>query len=241
MTKTKLRINIVGHLIYPLDSKLLISWDSEIIDINNTINEYKLPANSDGLNWEFTDELLEEYITKNFDDDFLVAIVNVPLEGNYYTRRLSNNRVVISTFQTYEILRAANIPIENFILHRIYVYSILYKKYSRIPDYSVSNSHDETRGCLFDMNPYKEELIHSSSKPIVCEDCYIKQSHEGVPTDYLKQVRKELKRIRKSTFYIISDFVKQYPILTISISVFFGILLNIFSNWLYDLLTIFNK
>lgn len=208
MTKIKVKIIILGHLIYPLNSKLLANWNSKVIDINSDINEYKLPADSDGVNWEFTDELLDRHVTKDFEEDFLLAIVNVPLQENYYTRRLSHNRVAITMFQIYEILQSANIPVENFILHRIYVYSILRKKYSRIPDYTVSNSHDETRGCLFDMNPYKEELVYSSSKPIICDDCYIKQAHEGVPIDFLDQVRKELKKIHKGTFYVISDFIK---------------------------------
>jgi len=241
MNKIKVKIITVGYLIKPIDIQFLTNWKSNVIDVNPNIEEYKLPSNSDGRDWEFTDELLDKFISKRFEEDFTLAIVNVPIEDNYYTRRLTNNRVVATYFQVYEILRQENIPIENFIIHRIYTYSILFKKYGEIPLYNVSNSHDETRGCLFDMNPYKNDLIHSSEKPIICDDCYTKQSQEGVPTNFLSTIRKELKKIKKSTYHVIAGFVKEKPILAIIISFIFGLILNLTSSWVWELITKANE
>lgn len=91
------------------------------------------------------------------------------------------------------------------------------------------------------MNPYKNELIHSSENPIICDDCFAKQSQEGVPTNFLSTIRKELKRINKSTYHRIADFVKKKPILTIIISIVFGIIINLTSSWIWDLITKSNE
>lgn len=239
MSKINVKIILLGHLKRPINKLFFKNWRSKIIQIEPEINRYLLNFNSDSDGWIFSDTLLEEYMNSinniNFSDGFLVAIVNVPLEKNYYTRRLSNNRIVITMHEIYSVLENDNIPFENLILHRIYAYSILYKRYGRIPDHRVRNSHDETRGCLFDMNPYKEDLVYSSRKPIFCDECNSQQTQNGVPVDFIYNVRSEIKKIRKSIFHQILDFVKKHPIISIIISALFAILIEFISNFLYDL------
>lgn len=234
MEKIKVKIIVLGHLKRPLKTEILRKWKSDIIDINSDINHYTLNSNSDKGPWLFSDENLSKQIPTDFNENFLVVIVNVPLENNYYTRRLTGNRIVITMHDIYSILENDNIIFENLIIHRIYAYSILYKRYKKIPDHTIKNSHDETRGCLFDMNPYKEDIIYSSRKPIFCDSCYSNQTQNSVPIDFLNSVRKEIKKIRKSNYYLIEGFIKKNPEWSIALSILAAFLINLLSTIFWE-------
>jgi hypothetical protein len=60
------------------------------------IENYSLEADSDGLNWDYFDSTMLDQIPKTFDGDFLLALTNIPLEQNWYARRLA-----IAKFYSY--------------------------------------------------------------------------------------------------------------------------------------------
>src|SRR5208283_5115351 len=51
------------------------------------------------------------------------CIVNVPIQDNWYSRRLGNNQVVFTFHQINEFLEHFNIPIENVIYRLLYAYT----------------------------------------------------------------------------------------------------------------------
>jgi hypothetical protein len=166
---------------------------------------------------------------------------NVPIEANWYSRRLENNQIVFTFSQIREFLTWENIPLENAILRALYAYTLLYRRSeNRIPDFGEAPSftHDETRGCLFDMNGIKSDLVESCNMPAVCGECEERLRNERVSTQTIKTVQKEIRKIRKHLYYRAFDFVKAKPVIALAISSVFAIILGIagslIASYIYD-------
>ena len=233
MTKLKIKLAKLGHIPFSLNEKKLKSWKSDIFSIDKTIDEYMFQLDSDTEFWGYSDKTLEKELSKNSDFDFLLTITNVPLEDDYYARRFSGNRIVITFADISDYLRYENLKFENYILRNIYRYSLVYLMYDkRIPLMSEDTNftHDDTRGCIFDFNGNKSELIYSLDKPVICNDCKSKlngQVKEKVPTQIITTAEKEIKKIKKGAFIGLSDFVKGNPLLSLILTFVAGVLIII--------------
>lgn len=101
----------------------------------------------------------------------------------------------------------------------------------------TSYAHDETRGCLFDMNASKMDAVHSCHRPIICEYCISKLKEASVSNETISTVQTEIGRIRKPLFIRMSDFVRKHPLWSIAISLltalFIGILGSLLASLLY--------
>lgn len=240
MTKTRIKIGVIGYLPFDFNRDVFTNWKSDIIEIDNQIEEYHFNnIDSDTFSWGYSDELLNEELPKNFDGDFFIGITYVPIEDNYYARRLEKNRVVLSYFEMYQILKQENIPVENLLLRIIYAYFLVYHRNAKqIPPQNnwLGFTHDDTRGCLFDMNGNKSDVIFSLDQPKVCDTCTTKIRSEKVSDNCINSVKKEILKIKKREYYKIIEFIKDKPLISIGISANFGILLNIISSYLYELL-----
>ena len=241
MPKTRITVASVGHMPADFNRQKLKEWDSSVFEIADDIESYSLTCDSDGLGWEFTDEALENVLPKKFNGDFLIAIVNVPIELNWYARRLSENRVVFSFHEIKEILRFSNIPLENVICRLLYAYTLLYKRSgNRIPEAAerTNFTHDETRGCLFDMNGIKTDVVYSCHNPVICPDCVERLRREKVTDETIEKCQKEIRRIRKAQFYRITDFIKQHPLWSLAISaataIILGALGSVLGSYVYE-------
>ncbi len=244
MPKLKIKIVSIGHLPTNFDKSKIEKWNSALFAIQGKIESYTLNNNSDGPNWEFLDETLLNEIPNNFDGDFIIALVNVPLELNWYSRRLGENKIVFTFHEINEILQFSNIPIENIIYRILYAYSLVYKCHNnQIPDDSeISNfTHDETRGCLFDMNGLKTDVVNSCHNPIICPDCIDRLNKGKISKESISKTQQEISKIKKTLFYRISDFVKEYPIWVLIISslsaIFLGAIGSTIGSYIYDVLT----
>lgn len=245
MNKTKITVATVGHMPAEFDKRKIANWESCVFSIVGEIENYSLNAESDGNNWEYTDSNLDSVLPKEFPGEFLIAIVNVPLEDNWYSRRLKNNRVVFTTHEIKDILQFFNIPLENAIYRLLYAYTLYFRRNgSNIPilnEKSTGFTHDETRGCLFDMNGIKTDIHYSCDNPIICPECIEGLKKDRVSTELIMQVQKELSKIRKPLFYRILSFIKAHPILSLSISLLTALLVGIsgsfIASYLYELAT----
>ncbi|WP_350597954.1 hypothetical protein [Pseudomonas sp. 65/3-MNA-CIBAN-0223] len=221
MSKIKITVATIGHMPAEFQKRKLKEWNSSIFEVIGEIENYSLNCQSDGDDWEFTDAALENVLPTNFNGDFLVSIVNVPIEGNWYTRRLTSNRVVFSLHEIKDILGLSNIPLENAIYRLFYAYLLLYKRSGdRIPTNAESTSftHDETRGCIFDMNGIKTDITHSCHKPILCSSCVERSRQEKVSSETIEKCQSEINRIQKDLFYRMTDFIRQHPVWSLAIS-----------------------
>ncbi len=244
MSKVRIKLVTIGHLPLEFQVQKITKWKSSIFEIVDGFDNYALRCDSDGTDWEFSDQLIKKQLPENFDADFMISIVNVPIEDNWYSRRLSNNQVVFTFHQIKEILEHYNIPLENVIYRLLYAYTLLYRSSeNRIPDFedALEFTHDETRGCLFDMNGIKTDLIASCHKPQICEECQERLRQKKVSKSDIGNAQKEIKKIQKDLYYKILGHIKRHPIWTLTISSLFalslGILSSILGSYVYSYLT----
>jgi len=219
--KIKISIATLGHLPAEFDRNKIAQWQSSVFEIAGDIESYTLNRDSDIDGWGFSDAALEGEVPKNFDGDIFIAITSVPLELNWYTRRLSSNRLVFTFYEIKEILGHFQIPLENIVYRVLYAYALIYRRNgNRVPlSGELTNfTHDETRGCIFDMNGNKIDIVHSCHEPIICSDCVERARRERVTDETLQKAQKELKTIKKPLFFRMADFIRIHPIWALIIS-----------------------
>lgn len=241
MDKVRIKLVTIGDL--PLHQGLIrvSAWKSDVFELAGEIENFALRCDSDSDGWVFSDALLKDQLPVHTGADFLIAIVNVPIEENWYSRRLGDNQIVFTFSQIKEFLAWESIPLENAILRVLYAYSLLYRRSgNRIPSFGEAPSftHDETRGCLFDMNGIKSDLVESCNKPVVCAECEERLRNERVSTQTIKTVQREIRKIRKHLYYRALDFVKAKPLVALAVSSAFAILLGVagslIASYIYD-------
>lgn len=244
MNKVKIKLVSIGHLPLGFQSKKVENWESTTFEIVGEIDNFALRCDSDGYDWEFSDTLVKQQLPESSEADFMIAIVNVPIEDNWYSRRLGDNQVVFTFHQISQILEHYNIPLENVIYRLLYAYTLLYRRAgNKIPDFGEAPgfTHDETRGCLFDMNGIKTDLIVSCHNPKVCDECQERLKQERVSQSDINNTQKDIKRIKKDLYYRILDVIKKHPIWALVLSsifaLFLGVLGSIIGSYTYDYLT----
>jgi hypothetical protein len=229
MKPTKISIATIGEMPFNFNTSKVKAWKSSIFEITGTIDNYALTVDADGEDWQFTDNNLSRVLPETGDSDFLFAIVNIPLELNWYTRRLSGDRVVFTFHEMKDILSLQNIPLENLVMRVLYAYAFAYRSHeSRIPlsEERTNFTHDETRGCLFDMNGIKTDVAHSCDSPVICSDCVERLKQKKVSNSSISKAQSEIKKIRKPLFFRVTSFVKLHPILSLVASSLIAILLG---------------
>jgi len=233
MDKIKIRVITLGHVPYSLNIDKIKKWDSELFEIVDT-GSYIINSDSDLLGWSFSDDNIEKQLPNRGNEDVLLAITNVPIEDNYFARRLSDNKVCLTYKDMTEILMFNNIPLENLVLRTLYAISFVYRRYeNRIPPISekgVHFTHDETKGCIFDMCGIKTDIVYSLDRPKLCHNCVGNLTSNRIDTNIVNCVQNELKKIRKAKYYRIFDWIKKRPIGALIISIIGGIFLGIISS-----------
>jgi hypothetical protein len=233
MDKLNIKVVAVGHLPPDFRRTNIPRWKSNLFELSGDIESFELTEDSDGPGWEYSDALLEDVVPNGNGQDFLVALTNVPLECNWYTRRLSGNRIVFTFHEIKEVLRHYQIPLENVVLRVLYAYSFVYlRNGNSVPEsHEITNfTHDETRGCVFDMNGIKTDISFSCVQPTICDDCKGSARREKVSNDRIENAEKELSRIRKPLFHRMGDFIKAHPVRSLVITSLFAIILGVVSS-----------
>ena len=97
-------------------------------------------------------------IKLNPNVDFNIGIINRPLDGNYFSRRINEKFIVVSTydFETLEIHEG--ISVENYFLRFAYAFSIIYQAYNGFRPESSEIIQDNITGCLFDKAILKRQI-----------------------------------------------------------------------------------
>lgn len=241
MSKIKITVATIGHMPAEFNKQKIKEWSSSVFEVVDEIENYALNCESDDHGWAFSDAALEEVLPTKFNGDFLVSIVNVPIEANWYSRRLASNRVVFSFHEIKDILIFSNTPLVNVIYRLFYAYTLLYKRSgNRIPANTehTNFTHDETRGCLFDMNGIKTDVVYSCHKPIICSNCVERLRQEKVSNDTIEKCQSEIHGIQKDLFYKMSDFIKHHPIWSLAISGITAIVLgatgSVLGSYVYE-------
>jgi hypothetical protein len=232
MEKIKIKIVTVGRMPLHLNLKTVSGWKSKIFELVGDVESYELNADSDIEDWAFSDELIKKKLplSSTYTADFLISIVNVPLQDNWYARPVGENQIVFTFFEIKEFLNAESIPLANAILRMLYAYTLRYRRSGNtIPEAGAAKifTHDDTRGCLFDMNGIKSEIVESCNRPVVCPDCEARCRNEHIPTQFIKIIQKEINKIRKPLYHRSLDFAKSKPIVALAISSAFAISIGV--------------
>jgi len=220
-----------------LDTQLHISainkiskYNSELFTIDSVESVSMLP-NMDLSDWSYSKSKLASMFTPSPNMDITIGIIENSIEGNYFVRRLGDKSGILSFHHVDIILRQENIDSFNFLLIAIYKLVTLFRLGDKKNDKkSVHFLHDETRSCLFDMVGNKADLVYSASHACLCPECEAKLRKSKLPNGYVDILKKELHRVRKSSYYKIIDFVKRRPVLSLIVTAISSLLFNILSS-----------
>lgn len=229
MQKVKIQIIKIGIQHHDVLFKKLENYNSRLFQIS--IKQVSRP-NCD-FGWGFNFNSLTDILQNSFDNDIYdlcIGFIDTEIENNYFSKRLSekNDIYVVSFFEIDKILSSNNINLFNFMLLTIYRCLTRFK-FNRKP-----SSHHETKGCLFDMCGMKEDIIYSASAPIICQNCQTIILEQHSNKQFLNDLKDELYKIKKGTYYRIKDFIETNPWLSLIISIFISITINILSNYFYE-------
>lgn len=240
-----MQLMILGAMPIKLNVRRIEAWKSEVFEVVGK-NRIERDLENVGANekWEFKDADLErhmDHITTQ-GADFTIAIVNLKLEQNYYSRRVSGNRIIFSLNQIGDYLKQENIPLENAILRSLYLYSLVYLRDKKIPSLASQKiTHDETRGCLFDMNGIHREIVISAQKPRLCDQCAVELKSKGVDRRYVDATQSELRRLRKPLYHRVLCWVQEKPLTALVISsvyaIFLGAIGSLIASYIWDRIT----
>jgi hypothetical protein len=234
MRSLKISLVSLGSLKYPIDMAYLEKWESQLLVIQHGASIGHLP-NAQGIDWVYTDEQLSTLIQADRDADFTLAIINAKLEDNYYMRRLGNNVAVLSLFEMAEIVRLSDFTVENFILRNIYSLAVLYAANGELfRTDAFSWAHDDVRGCLFDMNANKSDIVFSMHKPKLCDGCRARVLDKQVNSGFLPALDKELSRIKKALYFRMVVWVKAHPLYALAITAFSAVVLNLIASIIFE-------
>jgi hypothetical protein len=243
--KVKIKLTILGHFPHSFNINKVKNWQSELFEITE-VDRHNIVGDSDGPNWEFLDPNVENQLPVRGNADVLIAFTNVPIQNNYFARRFSDNRVCVSYNSMTEILSYNDIPLENLLLRVLYSVSFVFRRYgNRMPLMTepTNFSHDETRGCIFDMDGIKTDIIYSTYKPQLCSSCIHALTNNPIANNriannLIDKVQLELKKIDKGLYYQIADWIKKNPIWAITISSLTAIMLgtigSIVASFIYE-------
>jgi hypothetical protein len=99
MSKTRIQLAVLGRPPPDFSVQELLAWESSVFEISPDIGSYELNEDAEGADWEYTDDQLEKYLSNKIKGDFLVILVSVKLQFNWYVRRLTKNRVLLTFYE----------------------------------------------------------------------------------------------------------------------------------------------
>ena len=234
MNPIKINLVLLGNLKYPIDVASLEAWKSKIVKIQHGASVGHLP-DAEGDDWEYTDEQLSNLLSGDSNSDFTLGVINTPLEGNYYLRRLSDRVAVLSLHEMAEIVRYSDFAIEQYVLRNAYELAVLFIAAGKlIPSEYTTWAHDEVRGCLFDLNANKPDIVFSLHRPNLCQACKTRVSSKQVPAALIPTLESELTRIQKTLYVRMAEWVRSHPIAAIFITAGSSVVLNFFSSVIFE-------
>jgi hypothetical protein len=233
----KIRLIKIGQIRARVNYSVIAKWRSAFFEIGGVSEVLQIQVDYLNEGYVFPNARLNELLTHDPQFDFSVGIIDQPIEGNYYMHKLGAQSAVISLHEIKDILRLDNIPAEIFILRCIYEMVVFWHEGGgAVPDNVYLIPHDETRGCLFDMNVLKSDIVFSTVRPTICSDCESRLSTKTLPPGFISLIKKEIKKLDKKLYYRMLDFTKRHPLISILLTAAFAVMMNLLANFIYDVL-----
>lgn len=257
--KLKAKIYIAGQLPFQFNFSKLKRHKSRLFKIEHRPEDY-IDIINNHISLEETiaqsitaaalkqeSQTVLEYSLNNykFNDNFdtiNMVVTYVHLQDEWYSRVLelqSGQKVIVLSYaDIYTSLFTHLIPLENVLVSTLLTYILMYYAYGRhLPDEETERKymHYDTRGCLMDFCIDNTDVIFSAEKPCLCAECqkrYI--TNPLLNPSKARRIEKEAKKIRKNWIYRIKDFLLYHPVLSITISAVFAILLGVVGSLICD-------
>lgn len=214
----KLNIHVLKLGYFPFDIRFqrVKRWRSKLFDLDcrEAPDALKTLHKKDGNIYKDQDilEAAKRVFGKdNYEsNEFTIVVTNVDLEDGDISRILNDNIVVISYREVAMEMRMDDIPLENLTLVLIYMYSLLFLRFKKIPSIATEEYflHMDVRGCIFDYDDRCIDMLQCCDNPIICKQC--EERLNTLNVDVVSTAKIEIKRIRKSAYYRIVDFMKEH-------------------------------
>jgi hypothetical protein len=238
MNKVSIKIIDLGNTKEKIDKNKLGRYKSEFFKIDSFEKIEVLPSpQRDGntLDIVYSKQQITEVLKEREFSGLIVGVMNYRFIDNFYMHRINQNTMVISLFGIKEILAPADIDLENFIIRCIYEAICFYKAWGNlVSDEVYKFVHPDTRGCLFDLNGDRADIIYNTEKPIICDECKGKLKQRPLPEGFLEKFGNELRRIDKPGSMKIELFIRKYPLLSFICAIWGSVILNIISSFVWD-------
>jgi hypothetical protein len=233
MPKVRIRLIQLG---YPsVDLRKVLVWPSELFEFEGGILHRGDLPNSDGDQWELSKKRLAKVIGKHKGVDMVFAVTDRPIERNYYMHRLTDQTCVLSFYQVSGILAASSLQPEMFVLRNIYEMLAVWQELGgKLGAEAYALHHEDTRGCLYDFNADKGEVVRSTEQVGLCPSCKARLTGASVPLGFVDGLEKEIQRIKKPWSYRLFDFVKAHPFRALAISAGASLTLNLLATVFYE-------
>lgn len=235
MVTVKVALVLQGSLGQPIDLDAIRKWHSKLFKIESTEQVGSLP-NSMSVPSGYTDGELARVFSPSQGADVTLAIVGAQLELNFYARVIPSGVAVLSLYEMNEILDREHYSVETFILRCIYALVLTYIECGRTLDMAkaLRLHHDEPRGCLYDFNQDKTQIVRSLHLPKLCAHCVARLGNSQIDRSFVPTLERELKRIRRARYYRIVDWARRHPISALLLTTAWALLLNIVASIAYD-------
>ncbi len=234
MNKVRIKLLFLGHPRHVINKNKLSSFSSKYFEVTSVESVENLPkANkNDGyLDVEYSVDEVSEIIPDTKNADITFAVMNYRYDDNFYLHRLNSSAVCLSIAGIDQLLLNNNISIENFILKNIYEVAVLFKILPSVcSNEAYQIVHDDTRGCLFDMNGDKFDVIYNTETPQICNSCKSFINSKSLPEGYISALEKELKKIKKPLISRVELFIKKYPLFSVGFTLISSFIINILAS-----------
>ena len=239
MKRIQIKIVLIGHLRHPLDLRKIKRFQSRFFEISEVerINTLPNPKKDDGfLDVEYSREEIKSLLDPVDSTELVVGIMNYRFDDNFYMHRTGANKLCISIADIDGLLLGNNISLENFIIKNIFEAIVFKNVIGDITSDDIYNLvHQDTRGCLFDLNGDKYDVVYNTEKPIICDSCKAFINGKSLPHNFIKNIENELKKIRKPLICTIEMFIKKYPLFSVLLALATSIIVNLVSNIIWEL------
>lgn len=237
----KVSLMLLGYTPILANFKYIRSWKSKlfsILDIREIPYLKIKDVIQDGyLDIKYSPEQLTKLIQCPDNCNFVLAIMPYRFIDNFYMHRINSKCAILSLFGIKEILQKEDISLENFIIQQIYRTCAIRCIFNDISTDDVYNIiHNDTRGCLFDMNGDRSHIIYNTEHPIICDDCKGKIRSRPIDPNIINVLEQELKRIKKPIIIRVIRWIERHPFFSIIISAIAAIILNVVANLLCKVL-----
>lgn len=235
----KLNIHVlkIGYFPYDIHYNQIKKWKSKLfkLDCREYEDALKTLHKKDGVIYDdivLLQVAKSKFSKTNFEkNEFVVLITNVDLADGDLSRILDEHIVVISYREIVQEMKINNIPLENATLVLLYMYSLLFMKYKRIPNIMEEEYflHMDVRGCIFDYDDKCTDMIQCCVQPIICKQC--EENLNDLDMEILNTVRKELGKIKKNLYYRMTDLLKKHFYISFLMTLWIAIICSTVSSF----------